>query len=66
MTGIGNISARDKKAPDSCKMREGLYKMSLHSTNLNKNVLILGRQNVAVLFVFIHIVASFVVFNIFF
>ena len=66
MTGIGNISTRDKKAPDSCKMREGLYKMSLHSAKSYKNVVILGRQIVAVLFVFIHIVASFVENNILF
>jgi hypothetical protein len=52
------------KGLDFRKTHEGLHKMSLHSKNSCKNVVILGRKIVAVLFVFIHIVASFVVFNI--
>jgi hypothetical protein len=56
----------DKNAHDSREIESCLRKMSLAPAHSYKNVLILGRQNVAVLFVFIHIVASFVVFNILF
>jgi hypothetical protein len=59
-------SIHDKKSPDSCNMREGLYKVPLHSAKSCKNVVILGRQSVIILFVFIHITASNVIFIIFF
>ena len=54
------------KGLDSRKTHEGLHKMSLHSKSSYKNVVILGWKIVAVLFFFIHIAASFVVFNILF